>query len=338
MSRLRAEIETTAEVGAVDGHFSIPWFTNKLDQQELCQEQKKLREYAQGLRNENDFLVHQTHLYSIEPPPQQIAFPRLYLPLKFQEQIALQAHEEVGHQGMERTLARLYQAYKWPLMRRTVQRVLESCLTCAVHQGRRKFPESSRMPIPDAPGQVVSCDLIGELPTSRAGFRYGLVVVDHYSNWPELKPLRNKTAEGVYRYFKDEYIPANGSPGWLICDNGGEFRAKIVTDLFKAEGTQQHFSSPFHPAANGRCERMNKSLKAMIAKLVNGFPHRWADVVGAALKAYRTSKCHATGFTPYLLHYGRPPPQGAHPLPGPVPIKQTDAILQRIEDNTRVLE
>ena len=52
---------------------------------------------------------------------------------------------------------------------------------------------------------------------------------------------------------------------------------------------------------------VNKTLKSILTRIINGKRADWEDQLGAALSAYRISTSTVTKHSPYMLHYARPP-------------------------------
>ena len=72
-------------------------------------------------------------------------------------------------------------------------------------------------------------------------------------------------------------------------------------------GIEHRRTTPYHPESNGKMERLNKTVKGMLRKLVNGSRADWEDQLGAALSAYRISTSTVKGHSPFMLYHVRPP-------------------------------
>ena len=78
---------------------------------------------------------------------------------------------------MSRAINRCY----WPYMRRDISKLVQECDTCQkVKRGKRTF--AGLVPIRTTrPGQIITSDIAGELPETKNGNKYALVVVNHFS-------------------------------------------------------------------------------------------------------------------------------------------------------------
>ena len=112
----------------------------------------------------------------------------------------------------------------------------------------------------------------------------------------------------------------------LLSDRGGEFRSAALQHVLRCNNVQYRYTSGYYPQTNGRCERLNRTLKTMMAKLVGSKAHKWEEVLPKVLAAYRTSVSTVTGFTPFYLHFGRHPRHGAG-MHHVVPPGQVERVL-----------
>ena len=72
-------------------------------------------------------------------------------------------------------------------------------------------------------------------------------------------------------------------------------------------GVTQLPTSGGHPQTDGMVERLNRTLKQMLSKIVSKGGRDWDDQLGAVLFTYRTAPHTSTGMTPFSLVYGRDP-------------------------------
>jgi transposase InsO family protein len=231
--------------------------------------------------------------------------PRLVLPPQMREQVIEQAHTDVGHMSVVKTMRKVQEAFVWPGMKTDIQRYVAKCPTCIVHSRRQPKAPMGEMPIATQPVQIVAADLIGPLVKSDNGNVYILTMIDHCTGWAEAYPIPSKTSEAVWQRFIRDYFPRHSYPAVLITDLGLEFGAQALRQYLQAVGVEHRRTTAYNPQANGKCERFNKTLKHLLAKLMNNQRHTWEDQLGAALLAYNNAVSDVTGQTPYFLHYGR---------------------------------
>ena len=100
------------------------------------------------------------------------------------------------------------------------------------------------MEIPERPWAKVGADLF-ELNN-----QHYLLIVDYFSNWPEISKLDTLSAKNVISYMKSQ-ISRYEIPDELISDNGTQFACAEFAQLMKDYDIKHTTSSPYHPQANG---------------------------------------------------------------------------------------
>ncbi len=98
------------------------------------------------------------------------------------------------------------------------------------------------------------------LPTSADGFKHVLVIVEAFSTWIDLVPLRELTAKTVTLAFRERVLARFGRPVEVTRDNGAEYKAEfhhLCLDL----GIDHCMVTPGHPKANCLAERIVQVLK-----------------------------------------------------------------------------
>ncbi|CAI7913361.1 unnamed protein product [Closterium sp. NIES-54] len=115
--------------------------------------------------------------------------------------------------------------------------------------GQRAAPHSSTFPLIEAPLQTLHMDVWGPARVRGQGHeRYILLVVDDYSRYTTVFPLRNK----------GEVSESFGLGLPVLClhsDRGGEFSSDLLKAFCRAEGIRQTFTLPASPQQNGIAER-----------------------------------------------------------------------------------
>ncbi|CAI7766284.1 unnamed protein product [Closterium sp. NIES-54] len=141
------------------------------------------------------------------------------------------------------------------------------CLPC-VEGRQRAAPHSSSFPPTTAPLQTLHMDVWGPARVSgQSRERYILLVVDDYTRYTTVLPLRSKGQ----RFGHD--LPVLR----LHCDRGGEFSSTFLRDFCRGEGILQLFTLPDSPQQNGIAECR----------------------IGLVIEVARTSMIHA--LAPYFL-------------------------------------
>ena len=161
--------------------------------------------------------------------------------------------------------------------------------------------------MPKFPFETIAIDICGPFPNSAQGNNYVLTVVDMFTGYIECKCTPTKSAKEVAEFLIDEIIPQHSCPLNLVSDNGTEFCNKVIEHITKVLQVCHIKTTPYNPAANGRCERTHRVLKDCLTKLVIKDEHNWDLYVKIFAGAYNCADHTNTGYSPFQLIYNRPP-------------------------------
>ena len=96
-------------------------------------------------------------------------------------------------------------------------------------------------------------------------------------------------------------------PSKLLTDQGEKFENELFRELTKLCGVTKLRTTPYHPQTNGKVERMNQTIIAMLRTLPELHKSRWKDHVKKLVFAYNCTKHSTTGYSPYYIMFGRRP-------------------------------
>ncbi|CAI7852844.1 unnamed protein product [Closterium sp. NIES-53] len=129
---------------------------------------------------------------------------------------------------------------------------------------QRAAPHSNTFPPTEAPLQTLHMDVWGPARVRGQGHvRYFLLVVDDYSRYTTVFPLRSKgeAPEVLIDWIRGARRQLSVSFGSdlpvlrLHSDRGGEFPSDLLRSFCRAEGIRQTFTLPASPQQNGIAER-----------------------------------------------------------------------------------
>ncbi|CAI7804652.1 unnamed protein product [Closterium sp. NIES-54] len=138
-----------------------------------------------------------------------------------------------------------------------------TCVPC-VEGRQRAAPHSSEFPPTEAPLQTLHMDVWGPARVRGQGHeRYFLLVVDEYSRYTTVFPLRSKgdVTEVLIDWIHVARLQLRecfGSDFPVLClhsDRGGEFSSARLGAFCRAQGIRQTFTLPASPQQNGIGER-----------------------------------------------------------------------------------
>lgn len=89
--------------------------------------------------------------------------------------------------------------------------------------------------------------------------------------------------------------------------NRSPLKRFTIRELCILLGKNKLHTTTYHPAKNGITERLNKTIKPVLAKFVNDSYDDWDVLIRIAISAYNNSLHSTIGMSPYKALFGRPP-------------------------------
>lgn len=216
-------------------------------------------------------------------------------------------HSNLGHPGVYKTAMYIRRFYFWRGMNNEIKKWVTSCDLCQRVKspnigmsGRYEMVESKE------PGDLVSVDFYGPLPRSTGGVEYIFVILDVFSKYIKLYPIKRETTEVILGKLFNSYIPEMGKPKRIISDHGTQFTSPKWEDRLRREGIDCVFSTVRHPQSNP-VERVMRELGRLFRTLCADKHTRWARCV-ADIEFFLNVTTHlSTGYSPCELHFGKGP-------------------------------
>ena len=234
---------------------------------------------------------------------------QVMVPTPLRRQLIEIAHESImgGHMGVKKTADKIQKAFYWPGIQGDVSRHCKSCDICqkTVNKGSVPKVPLQKMPLIDMPFKRVAIDLIGPIsPSSEAGHRYILTLVDYAMRYPEAVPLKNIDTETVAEALVDIFSRL-GIPEEILSDLGTQFVSDCMKEVARLLSIKQLTTTPYHPMCNGLTEKFNGTLKTTLKRLCSEQPRLWHRYINPLLFAYPEVAQESTGFSPFELLYRR---------------------------------
>lgn len=236
---------------------------------------------------------------------------RLFVPEGVRPDVMKEFHDSplAGHPGSTKTVELVQRRFWWPNIYKDVRAYVRGCDNCQRTKALRETRSKVLHPntVPEGPWQIVTVDLIGELPESN-GYNAICVIVDRFSKQIHAIPTTTKlTAEGMARIYRDHVFRLHGLPQKIIHDRGTQFDAKMMKELYKLLHIEGNPSTAYHPQTDGQTERVNQELEQYLRLYVNHRQTDWADWLAIAEFAYNNREHSATKMSPFFAVTGTHP-------------------------------
>ncbi|MCP5003279.1 MAG: transposase family protein, partial [Planctomycetes bacterium] len=146
-------------------------------------------------------------------------------------------HKQAYHlhhgSGKMLTLLRHTMRYWWPKMEQHIKMHCRCCNTCQhIKPGiYSKWRKGGRMQlfVATRPFEQISVDIVGPLPTSHSNNRYIVSMIDSFSRYCMLVPVKSVTAMDIVHAI-DRWVTTFGPPKSILSDNGPQFISAIYRD------------------------------------------------------------------------------------------------------------
>lgn len=182
---------------------------------------------------------------------------RIVIPHSLRPEILRQLHE--GHLGIEKCKRRARGAVYWPGINKDIEDMVGKCETCNKYQSKQAREPMMIPDLPTAAWEKVGTDLF------HCNGKDYLLVIDYYSNFPEIALLSNTTASTVIGHVKSIFA-RHGIPKTVVSDNGPCYNCKEWQQFANHYGFSHVTSSPQHAQANGKSEKGVHIIKQILKK------------------------------------------------------------------------
>jgi len=246
--------------------------------------------------------------------------------------LVTQMHKDLGHFGEQRTLAEICQRYFWNNRTECVKTIVKTCQQCQLVKSEGSIRSGDErlksIPICDLFHRI-ALDTAGPLPEMKAGNKYILVAIDHYSKWCEAKVVAVHGAKTAARFLEDDLICRYGVHKFVLSDNGGEWVAEFEV-MCRDYAIQHQRTAPQWPQCNGMAERMIKTLKRGITVLAADPTNVncWDEHLAKVMFGYKCGIQVSTKFSPFMILTSRSPRLRAD--------NHVDALTNEVNDTSNV--
>jgi len=110
---------------------------------------------------------------------------------------------------------------------------------------------------------MVSADLMGPLPRGQGGCRYILAILDVFSKYIKLYPLKKATTDTIIKRLVNEYIPTIGLFKKILTDNGTQFTSTKWEKVMQGLKITNLHTTIYHPESNP-VERANREIGRLL--------------------------------------------------------------------------
>lgn len=151
----------------------------------------------------------------------------LYIPSPLVKQVILLFHEYYAHVGPLKTAHNIKNISYLPSLNKVVRDVVQQCELCQWCEPKTTRIAGPMQPIlSKKPLDKLLVDFYGPLPTGMFQFAYIFVIVDNFTRFVKLYPLRQANSKICIKKLTTDYFPTYGIPQNIVLDHGRQFISK----------------------------------------------------------------------------------------------------------------
>ena len=190
-------------------------------------------------------------------------------------------------------------------MAKDVDVYVKTCRECHLGKPQNRKPKAPLQNYQAGfPGDRVHLDILGPFCESAQGNRYVLMIVDQFSRWVEMVPLRIQDAPTVARSFFETYAVRFGVPFVVHTDQGRNFDCSVMKSFCQLMDITKTRTTPYRPSSNGQEERYNTIVLNFLRCFLRGKQREWDQYLPVLSMNIRSMVNRSTGFTPNMLQLG----------------------------------
>ena len=194
-------------------------------------------------------------------------YHQLVLPECYRGKVLKSLHDDMGHQGIERTLVLLHEHFYWPTMSQDASDYVTNCVCCCVSKGDYTGPHTKQGSLVANNPMDLLCMDFTKVDPSKDGKENVLVLTDAFSKFSQAVVTPNQKALTVAKVLVDKWFHVYGIPPRIHSDKGHSFENEIIHHLCAMYGIKQTTTTPYNPHGNVQCERFNHTLFGLLKSL-----------------------------------------------------------------------
>ena len=239
---------------------------------------------------------------------EDMEYHQLVLPQRFHSKILRSVHDDMGHQGLEKTMELLQERVYWPTMAMGASNWVSQSSHCQVAKGNYTTPRPKIGHLETNNPMDLLCLDFTKIDPSRTGKENILIMTDAFSKFSVAVVTPNQRALTVAKVLVDKWSHVYRVSFCIHSDQRKSFDNDIIRSLCKMYGVEQSLTCPYNPWGNAQCERFNRTLFDLLHTLSKEQKADWPVYIPSLVFAYNATPHSTTGFQPYQLMFGRRAP------------------------------
>jgi hypothetical protein len=215
-------------------------------------------------------------------------------------------HKQSHHLGWSMNWAHLKPNYWWPSMKRDIKDRVQKCPLCKLAKGTRQTAHTHFRAKPScAPRTAWSFDFKG-MPESSNGSNEIAGAVDFATHKLILIALPNRNAQVAAEAIMEHICCREGTPLVFHSDNAAELMSRIMSHLWRLQGTKATQTLGHNPMGNSLVERVWRFVNAALRCLSDKQYKDWHKHLPSMAAAWNSTPRRTLGVSPFEASCGLP--------------------------------
>ncbi|KAK7865588.1 hypothetical protein R5R35_010119 [Gryllus longicercus] len=226
------------------------------------------------------------------------------LPTSMQQEVLKKVHDN-GHFGTKKMQEIIQADYYVPRLREKLDHLVECCITCIMAEKKKGKKEGLLQPIPkgDIPLHTYHVDHIGPITATSKLYKYLFVVVDSFSKFTWIFPIKTTNASEVLS--KMDIMQASfGNPYRIISARGAAFTSTTFQEYCAKEKIEHVLTTTGVPRGNGQVERINGIIVPVLTKFSKDKPEQWYRHVNKLQRCINSTFQRSISRSPFEVLFG----------------------------------
>jgi hypothetical protein len=217
-------------------------------------------------------------------------------------------HDRGGHPGVVKTILMVKEKFWWPKMSEEINLHAKACVECFFHN--KGFCPKPKMVMKlyeqrNIPNFRCYADTMGPIQKNSGATKHIFLITCGFTKFVSGAVVSNIESPTLAKAFLNSHVLLHGTPDQICTDQGSSIDAsELIKHFYDLMNVSKIRTTPYRPSTN-LVERINKTAKAILAKLVHRHPDKWDSYLPLALFCYNNTVHSATGFAPNYLFFGR---------------------------------
>ena len=221
-----------------------------------------------------------------------------------QKELIQYYHETLGHLNKNKTLEIMRQYHNWKNLKSDVYAYIDSCQFCAERKIGKPNNATKKKFYSNGTFEFICIDIMGPLPEYK-GYCYILGIVDVFSRYVKLIPLKSITAKSIAESILKYWIAYFGCPKTLHYDNAPQLRSGIMEEFCKILNVRRSFSMPYYHQGNGIIERVFRVVQDMLYSTAKSLHRSWVNVLPLIEMGLHSSVRGETNLSPFEIVFAK---------------------------------